>query len=89
MAVEAILLGTAQDGGVPQAGCGCERCRAAQADPARRCLVACLGLVDRAHGQSWLIDATPDFRAQIQALAEFAPDCPLAGIALTHAHVGH
>jgi pyrroloquinoline quinone biosynthesis protein B len=51
--------------------------------------VACLGLVDRAAGQSWLIDATPDFREQLRALHERAPGCPLAGIVLTHAHVGH
>ena len=57
MSAEAILLGTAQDGGVPQAGCDCSHCAAARADPAARHWVACLGLVDRAAGQSWLIDA--------------------------------
>jgi pyrroloquinoline quinone biosynthesis protein B len=51
--------------------------------------VACLGLVDRANRQSWLIDATPDFREQLRALYDLAPDNPLAGIVLTHAHVGH
>jgi pyrroloquinoline quinone biosynthesis protein B len=89
MSVEAILLGTAQDGGLPQAGCTCDHCRASHADPAQRRLVACLGLVDRTAGRSWLIDATPDFREQIHALQQLAPDCPLAGIALTHAHMGH
>jgi pyrroloquinoline quinone biosynthesis protein B len=87
--VEAILLGVAQDGGVPQAACTCDNCRAARTDPALRQWAACLGLVDRAAGQSWLIDATPDYREQLHALQEHAPDCPLAGIALTHAHVGH
>ncbi|MBU0491604.1 MAG: pyrroloquinoline quinone biosynthesis protein PqqB [Chloroflexi bacterium] len=85
MSVEAVLLGTAQDGGMPQAGCMCANC----ADPARRAYAACLGLVDRATGQSWLIDATPDFREQWRILHDLAPDCPLAGIALTHAHMGH
>ena len=89
MSVEAILLGTAQDGGVPQAGCTCELCLAARADAALRQWTACLGLVDRIAGQSWLIDATPDFREQVHALHELAPACPLSGIALTHAHVGH
>jgi pyrroloquinoline quinone biosynthesis protein B len=46
-------------------------------------------LVDRATRQSWLIDATPDFREQLRALRDLAPDCPLAGIVLTHAHTGH
>ena len=89
MTVEAILLGTAQDGGVPQAGCYCANCGPARTDPSRRRLVACLGLVDHAARQSWLIDATPDFREQLHALHNLAPDCPLAGVVLTHAHVGH
>jgi pyrroloquinoline quinone biosynthesis protein B len=89
VSVEAILLGTAQDGGLPQAGCDCAHCRAARADPRQRRRVACLGLVDHTAGQSWLIDATPDLREQLHALHQLAPGCPLAGIALTHAHVGH
>jgi pyrroloquinoline quinone biosynthesis protein B len=89
MTVEAILLGNAQDGGLPQAGCTCDHCRAAWADPTKRRWVACLGLIDRPAGRSWLIDATPDLREQIHALHDEAPDCPLAGILLTHAHTGH
>jgi pyrroloquinoline quinone biosynthesis protein B len=89
MKVEAILLGIAQDGGVPQAGCYCRHCRAARADPAGRRWVACLALVDRIARQSWLIDATPDLREQLHALHELAPDCRLSGIVLTHAHAGH
>jgi pyrroloquinoline quinone biosynthesis protein B len=89
MSVKAILLGTAQDGGLPQAGCHCRNCRAARADPARRQWVACLGLVDGGAGKSWLIDATPDLKEQLHALHEFAPSCRLGGILLTHAHVGH
>lgn len=86
---KAILLGTAQDAGVPQAGCYCPTCQSARTDPARRQLVACLGFVDVRTRQSWLIDATPDFREQLHLLRQFAPDCPLAGIFLTHAHIGH
>jgi len=89
MSVEANLLGIAQDGGVPHAGCDCANCSRAWVDPAFRQFVACLGLVDRANRQSWLIDATPDFREQLHALHNLAPDCPLAGIVLTHAHMGH
>jgi pyrroloquinoline quinone biosynthesis protein B len=89
MRAEAILLGTAQDGGVPQAGCYCRQCRAARADLSSRRWVACLALVDRAARQSWLVDATPDLREQLHALHEWAPRCPLSGILLTHAHAGH
>ncbi len=87
--IEAILLGAAQDAGLPQAGCGCERCRRAHTDPSRRQSVVCLGLIDRDSGQSWMVDATPDFREQLFLLQQAAPDCRLAGILLTHAHMGH
>jgi pyrroloquinoline quinone biosynthesis protein B len=89
MSVEAILLGTAQDGGVPQAGCYCAHCAPARSDLALRRWVACLGLVDRVARKSWLVDATPDLREQLHALHRLAPDCPLTGIVLTHAHIGH
>ena len=89
MTVEAILLGTAQDGGLPQAGCHCIHCSLARTDPAQRRWVACLGLVDHAVRQAWLIDATPDLKQQLHALQGLVPGYPLSGIALTHAHIGH
>ena len=89
MSVEAILLGIAQDGGVPHPGCDCANCSRAWTDPAFRQLAVCLVLMDHANRQSWLIDATPDFREQLHALHNLAAGCPLAGIVLTHAHVGH
>jgi len=87
--VEAIVLGTAQDGGLPQAGCDCNNCRAAWEDPRRVRLVACLALVDRIAGDAWLIDATPDLPRQWHMLQALHPECRLAGILLTHAHMGH
>lgn len=78
----AIVLGTAQDGGFPHAGCRCVRCAAARADPSLARKVACLGLVDAA-GRGFLIDATPDLPAQVEALPG------LSGLYLTHAHMGH
>ncbi len=89
MTVEAVLLGVAQDAGVPQLGCDCANCRAARADPATRQIAVSLGLVDHAAGASWIIDATPDFGTQYDWLRAYAPDCPLQGILLTHAHIGH
>jgi pyrroloquinoline quinone biosynthesis protein B len=89
MTVEAILLGTAQDGGLPQAGCHCARCSLARTEPAERRWVACLGLVDHAVRQAWLIDATPDLKDQLHALQRLVPGYPLSGIVLTHAHIGH
>ena len=79
-----VVLGIAQDGGAPQAGCSRACCRERWSDPARRLHVACMAIVDPASGRRWMIDATPDFGEQLRRL-----DGILDGILLTHAHVGH
>jgi len=88
------VLGIAQDGGVPHAGCTCERCERARHDPYRRAYVASVALV--CDGHAYVVDATPDFAAQLDALADVrAPPrgrvdrSPVDGVLLTHAHVGH
>ncbi len=82
-----VVLGIGQDGGVPQAGAAHER---GWDDPAYRRRVVSLGLVDPASGGRWLFEATPDFREQWYRLQALPPaDGPLAGIFLTHAHMGH
>ena len=86
---EAILLGIGQDAGLPQAGCQCPNCRAAWADPSLRQHAASLAIVDHTTHDAWFLDATPDFREQWQALGVLVPGCRLAGVALTHAHIGH
>lgn len=83
-----MVLGVAQDGGVPQAGTHHPGWR----DPERRRLVVSLGLVDPASGERWLFEATPDFPEQLQLLDEAAPvesGYGIDGIFLTHAHIGH
>src|ERR1700682_1315469 len=80
----AIVLGVAQDGGVPHAGCHQPLCVEARKDPTKRRLVASLGLLDPAAGKRFLIDATPDFALQMERLGGL-PDA----ILLTHAHIGH
>jgi pyrroloquinoline quinone biosynthesis protein B len=83
-APQAIVLGIAQDGGVPHPGCHQPLCSDARRDPAKRRLVASLGLIDEAAGKRFLIDATPDFGEQMERLGGL-PD----GVLLTHAHIGH
>jgi len=89
----AIVLGIAQDGGYPQAGCNRPDCIAAWRNPKLRQRVASLAIIDPQSHQRWLIDATPDFPSQLRTLEEVAPranDAPLLdGILLTHAHIGH
>ncbi len=83
---ELVVLGIAQDGGIPQLGCErpiCQEIRAGKR-PAEK--VASLGLIERRTGASYVFDATPDFPAQMQRLT--GGKLP-AGIFLTHAHMGH
>jgi len=89
MSVEALLLGAAQDAGFPQAGCGCAACAPAWAGALPVEPPVALALIDHAAGASWLIDATPAFPVQLHHLQHAAPDAPLHGILLTHAHIGH
>ena len=78
-----VVLGIAQDGGMPHLGCERGPCAAARRGERRAEKVTCLGITDGRRG--WLLDATPDLPAQVHALGVRAPD----GIFLTHAHVGH
>jgi pyrroloquinoline quinone biosynthesis protein B len=82
--VEAVVLGIAQDGGVPHLGCRQPLCVEARRDPSKRQLVASLGLIDHGAGRRFVIDATPDFARQVDRLGGL-PDA----ILLTHAHIGH
>lgn len=79
-----IVLGIAQDGGYPQAGCERPDCIAAWNDLKLRRHVASLGIVDPSTHEQWIIDATPDFKTQLHALGG-----KIDGILLTHAHIGH
>lgn len=85
-----IVLGTAQDGGIPQAN---NVNHPARKDPSLRRNVVCLGIIDPASGKHWLIEATPDFRDQFHTLRAARPNPddpqPLSGVFLTHAHIGH
>jgi pyrroloquinoline quinone biosynthesis protein B len=90
--VRAVVLGIAQDGGLPHIGCVQEACARARRDPRRRQRVACLGLVDETSGRRFLVDATPDLASQIESLnagRSVERRRPVDGILLTHAHVGH
>ncbi len=87
----AIVLGTAQDGGYPQAGCKKDCCKGAWGDATKRRDVASLGIVDPSSGQRWFIECTPSFPRQVRRLDEEYPKLAgkLDGILLTHAHIGH
>jgi pyrroloquinoline quinone biosynthesis protein B len=80
-----VVLGIAQDGGIPHIGCTQEICRT------QKHFISALAIV---HEQSvFLIDATPDLREQYAELIKRYPQVTkknlFDGIFLTHAHMGH
>ena len=89
--VRVVLVGTAQDGGVPQAGCGCDRCIAALSDPSKALHPACC-LVIGSDGSLHLIEASRALPRQLGIAARslgigntIIPET----VSLTHAHLGH
>lgn len=86
-----LVLGTAQDAGVPQMGWMSEFCKKAWKNKKLRKMVSSIALIDPDTKQRWIFDATPDLPAQFQLLKETTNDYSndLGGIFLTHAHIGH
>jgi len=89
------VLGTAQDGGLPHIGCSCSNCQRAWQNPRFSRLISSLAILDSKAKKIFLIDATPDIRAQTRMVIDqtrqkksqerFVPE----GVLLTHAHIGH
>jgi len=91
-----VVLGTVQDGGMPQIGCDCANCSRARHDPHFARHVASLAIHVPQTGHVYLVDATPDLPAQVEEIHAFHPHpagkvdrAPVDGILLTHAHIGH
>lgn len=90
--VELIVLGTTQDAGSPQIGCVRSCCAQLSPEEASRRMVVSLGLIDRSQDRKYMIEATPDLPAQLEALNKLDEDKGgklLDGLFLTHAHIGH
>jgi pyrroloquinoline quinone biosynthesis protein B len=81
-----VVLGIAQDGGMPHPGCSKPPCSDVYAEKRHAEKVSCVGLINRDTGAAYMIDATPDFPAQLHALTGGKPP---DAIFLTHAHIGH
>jgi len=91
-----VALGIAQDGGFPHAACECQNCDRARNRPQDARLIASLALLLPSPTRTYLIDATPDIRPQLdrlRALRRTTGDrmnrLPVDGVFLTHAHLGH
>lgn len=84
-----VVLGVAQDGGIPQTG---TKSHPAWTNPGLRRAATSLGLVDPESSERWIFEATPDLKNQLHRFDEVFPvtgSPGLAGIFLTHAHIGH
>ncbi|GAA2803367.1 pyrroloquinoline quinone biosynthesis protein PqqB [Saccharopolyspora taberi] len=92
--MKVVLLGTAAGGGFPQWNCGCHLCGLARAGfpgvaPRTQDCVAVSG-----DGEHWyLLNASPDIRAQITGCPALAPGpgrwTPIRGVLLTDAELDH
>ena len=90
--VEVVVLGITQDAGFPQADCQKACCANLLKEQVQDHHVSCLGVIDHRSRQMWLLDATPDFTHQLHTLQSFSRSAipyDLAGIIITHAHIGH
>jgi len=85
------ILGVTQDAGFPQTGCYQKHCMPGWQNPLLRRGAVSLGLIDPQQNKKYMFEATPNFPSQLYDLEVEAPShrFKLAGIFLTHAHIGH
>ena len=87
--VRVTVLGTAQDGGVPQPGCARECCLRVRANDALRRHPVSLGIVG-ADGSTHLIEASRSIGEQFEIWHSVDPvEGALSSLSITHAHLGH
>jgi pyrroloquinoline quinone biosynthesis protein B len=89
------ILGSAAGGAFPQWNCACANCRAVRTGTFRGKPRTQTQVAVTEDGQSWfLLGASPDLRAQIEATPELHPreglrQSPIAGVVLANADVDH
>ena len=81
------VLGTAQDGGYPHAGCKKDCCISVWDKASLHRLPSSIAAIDKNNNKFYLFDITPNVKEQLHMLNQY--NCDLAGIFITHAHVGH
>ena len=91
-----VLLGIAQDGGVPQAGCSCPRCISVHNQQSDELFPVSLGIEDD-DGKYHLIEASRTMAKQFflwSSSSSSSQKCcnvvsPITSVTLTHLHLGH
>ena len=91
--LELLVLGIAQDGGVPHVGCY-DPCCAEARSSGETLFPVCLGIFNRNTKEMLLVEATPQIEAQLDLFSKLtgqmrSKDYPVDGLLLTHAHMGH
>jgi pyrroloquinoline quinone biosynthesis protein B len=91
--VRVRILGSAAGGGFPQWNCRCETCEAARAGVRARPRTQSSLAIRGGEGPWFLVNASPDARQQLEALAPEQVDGvrapPIAGVLLTDAEIDH
>jgi pyrroloquinoline quinone biosynthesis protein B len=93
----AIVLGTAQDAGLPQIGCRDELCERARREPVFSRRASSIAVVDPRSGKRWLFDAGPGLDEHVELLRDHGErgdalrrrEPLFDAVFLTHAHTGH
>jgi len=83
-----VVLGVAQDGGMPHSGCEKTCCKDLWDQPEKHLKVASIAIIDPNTKRAWMVDATPDLPIQHYSITN-EHLCELKGIFLTHGHIGH
>jgi len=91
VSVELVILGIAQDGGVPQAGCSCSRCIVALDEPKKKLHPVSCAIIG-SDGKLHIIESSRSLPEQLGITANsldiggsVIPD----SVSLTHSHMGH
>ena len=87
--VSVTILGVAQDGGIPQAGCSCKRCEKAHKNLNLRKYPVSLGIIG-VDGTKHIIEITKNLSEQLMIWTPnkkelFIPET----VSITHLHLGH
>ena len=89
--VKVTILGTAQDAGIPQAGCSCKRCINAHNFPEYKKYPVSIG-IEGCDGSKHLLEITrnlpeqlKEWSGEVEPLGIFVPET----VTITHLHLGH
>jgi pyrroloquinoline quinone biosynthesis protein B len=87
-----MILGNVQDAGYPQIGCMKACCKEHWNPVAQKKMITSLGIIDKKAEQTWMFEASPDFKYQTKLLSDQIDPNEFSlpnGIFLTHGHIGH